>query len=1135
MPRRPIAGWPLPSSRVDVIPGVRGRLVTAAFCRDVLPTLTGAEPVPASISRMFERWFLRADAALGPASGVRSVAEIAAIPLLRILGYTVRGRTDGDHTSSLQVVSGDAQLAVVVTGWGEPLDSAWRAAVRDSVALDARWIICCNGNALRIVDGRRSWSRDFLEFDLAVLADETGAQTALWSLARAAAMAKATPLLDVAVDLSARHGIEVCRALGTGVLESLTLLYGALRLRRGPPRVLFEQSLTVLYRILFLLFAEARGLVPVWHPVYRDRYSLDTIVSALLTGSRYRGLWHAIQAISRLAHNGCTTSGLRVTAFNGRLFAPSQVRTFDRAPIDDSVMGRVVLAVSSTPVNRATFALRAQVPKRAGARIVGASAHNVSRARIAYRDLDVEQLGAVYEQVLEYEPEAFDSGIPDTGHRTLKRTRDARKSSGTFYTPRAVTAALVRRTLEPLVSHRTSDQILALRVLDPAMGSGAFLVGACRYLAAAAEEALCREGRWHPYDVTAADRVELRRQVAARCLFGVDLNPMAVQLARLSLWLVTLAADKPLSFLDHHLVAGDSLVGASPADLRRQPSRTRRLHKRLTPLTLFETGGLESVLESAARLRSTLATEPDDTVSVIRAKERTLAELDAGDGPLGRWRRALDLWCAGWFLEHDPPDRGTFQELVQHTLHGRSSLAPAVARPLLARADAVAARRHFLHWELAFPEVFVDAHGRRRADAGFDAVVGNPPWDMLRGDSGDQGTRVSRRADARMMSGFVREAGVYRIESLGHVNRYQLFVERALQLVKSQGRIGLVLPSGAVSDVGAAPLRRYLFDRADVDAITGLDNREAIFPIHRSMRFVLLTCTSGSPTRVTRCRFGITKGDDLESEGEPLVLSRPLIARLSGEDDLGIPELASARDLQIVERIASRIPRLGSEDGWNASFGRELNASDDRAAFVTATRRSDSRPVVEGKQVEPFRVAVDRCRLELGAAARVRIASRERLAYRDVASAGNRLTLIAAIVPERAVTTHTLFCLKQPRPLREQQVLCALLNSFVANYLVRLRVTTHVTASLMSRLRVPLVRTDEPAFARLAVLTQRLQQSSDPVEELPAYAELQGIVARLYQLTAEDFEHVLRTFPLIPLQTRRAALAAFGQCEIRGA
>jgi hypothetical protein len=1073
------------------------------------------------------------------------VTDIAVVPLLRILGYSVTGRTDTGTVCSLQVgENGRARLAVLVLAWAESLTSAWRTAVLDSVAADARWVLCCNGATLRIVDGRRTWSRDFLEFDLALLADDRDTQTLLWSLARAAAMAATPPLLDTAVELSARHGIGVCRSLGSGVLEALEVLLRTMRPpgirnaqtaptrgRRERPQHndVFEQSLTVLYRVLFLLFAEARGLVPVWHPVYRDRYSLDVIVGALLSGNRYRGLWQAIQAISRLAHSGCSTPDLRVTAFNGRLFAPAHAPAFDRTPIDDGVMARVVLAVSSTPVNR-----------------------HGARARILYRDLDVEQLGAVYEQVLEYEPQqsrppaasgarsvrlqadragAAASPGPNisNGGQTLTRTREARKSSGTFYTPRVVTAALVQRTLEPLVRARTADEILSLRIVDPAMGSGAFLVGACRFLASAAEQALIREGRWHPHDVTAADRIDLRRVVAGRCLFGADLNPMAVQLARLSLWLVTLAADKPLTFLDHHLVSGDSLVGASPSDLQRQPSRTSGRQGRQAPLTLFETDGLRSVLENAARTRSTLAADGDDTVAAVRSKERTLAALDARDGSLGRWRRALDLWCAGWFQGEPALDRATFRELVQHALQGRSSLPDRVAHRLLERADSVAAERRFLHWELAFPEVFVDAEGHRRTDAGFDAVLGNPPWDMVRGDSGDDGARAGRRQDARMMTDFVRGAGVYRVETRAHINRYQLFIERALQLARLGGRIGLVLPSGIVSDVGTAPLRRFLFDRASVDAITGLDNRDGIFPIHRSVRFVLLTCETGAPTTVTRCRFGVRRAEDLERDGDPLPLSRAFLARLSGEDDLGIPELLSARDLRIVERIGSQVPRLGSQGGWNAVFGRELNASDDRGAFVAATGRSDARPVVEGKHIEPFRVALERCTLDLSPAAEsgLRVARRARLAYRDVASATNRLTLIAAIIPPRAVTTHTLFCLREAMPEGSQLVLCALLNSFVANYLVRMRVNTHVTAALMSRLPVPVVSSADAAFGQLTALARAIERATLPVEEMPEYAELQAIVAGLYGLTAQEFEHILGTFPLISVAARHAALREF--------
>jgi Eco57I restriction-modification methylase len=1087
-----------------MIPGVRGGLISASFARDLLPSMPDAVPVPPAIAGKLASWSRRLEATLGTSSSVRAITDVAVLPLLHLLGLSVEQRLERDEVSLLHVTADSSSLMVVVSTWGDPLERVWRSSVIQAIATDARWCVCCNGRAIRLVDARHTWSREYLEFDCSVLGQEPSAQRLLWTLVRAEAMAGDPPLIDRAVDLSRRHGVHVCRVLGNGVLEALALLVGTLAAgkRRAPMPVLFEQSLTVLYRVLFLLFAEARGLLPLWHPVYRERYSLDTIVTALLQGHRYRGLWQAVQAISRLAHAGCSAGELRVTAFNGRLFSPSQADAFDRMAISDTVMGHAVVAVSTTPVNR-----------------------HGGRARIVFRDLDVEQLGAVYERVLDYEPSS-------DADATLFRTRELRKASGTFYTPRALTAFLVRRTLQPLVQGRSAEEILKLRILDPAMGSGAFLVAACRYLSASAEEALIEEGTWHTHDVTSADRATLRRDVASRCLFGVDLNPMAVQLARLSIWLATLATDKPLSFLDHHLVAGNSLVGASPDDLRRQPGGGASRRRRHEELPLFPEEHLSSIVEHAIRIRLRLTMEPDDSAAIVRDKERTLASLHGTGSSLATWSRLLDLWCAGWFWTNGrAPDRGTFRELAARLIAGHSSLPERTSSTLLSQSDETAARARFHHWPLVFPEVFLDERGQTRAAPGFDAVIGNPPWDMVRGDSGDEPARAGRRMDARRLTDFVRESGIYRVESSAHANLYQLFVERALQLVRPGGRVGLLLPSGVVSDAGAAPLRRFVFDRSDVDAITGLDNREAIFPIHRSTRFVLLTCTPGRPTHAIRCRFGITRIDDLErgDAAAGLSITRAFIQRLSGTDDLGIPELATPRDFAIVERISTSVPRLGSDEGWCVRFSRELNASDDRHTFVAHTGAADARPVVEGKQIDPFRVSLDRCRFELNPRAETRrtIPHRARLAYRDVASATNRLTLIAAIVPARAVTTHTLFCLKTRLPLAEQHVLCALLNSFVANYLIRLRVNTHVTVALISRLPVPVVQAGDRYFDQLGDLSQALIRATSPVEEMEEYAQMQALCAHLYGLRRDEFKHILGTFPLIPIAVREAALRAF--------
>jgi hypothetical protein len=380
-----------------MIPGVRGGLISGAFARDVFPAMPESVVVPRPIGSALASWSLRTEQTLGIASSVRAIADVAVLPLLDLLGFTIDRRVDERERCLLHVSASSASVAVIVAEWSAPLDRVWRSSVVHAIAGDARWCVCCNGLAVRLVDARRTWSRDYLEFDCDAIGREQLPQQLFWTVLRAEAVAGDAPAIDRIVDLSRRHGIQVCRVLGDGVLEALALLVSTLAAGKRPASMpaLFEQSLTVLYRVLFLLFAEARGLLPLWHPVYRDRYSLDTIVTVLLRGQRYRGLWHAVQAISRLAHAGCSAGELRVTAFNGRLFSPSQADAFDRTPIADEVMGKAVVAVSTTPVDGASRRPFEGPFKRTGPTV---------RARIVYRDLDVEQLGAVYERVLDYEP-----------------------------------------------------------------------------------------------------------------------------------------------------------------------------------------------------------------------------------------------------------------------------------------------------------------------------------------------------------------------------------------------------------------------------------------------------------------------------------------------------------------------------------------------------------------------------------------------------------------------------------------------------------------------------------------------------------------------------------------------------------
>ena len=490
---------------------------------------------------------------------------------------------------------------------------------------------------------------------------------------------------------------------------------------------------------------------------------------------------------------------------------------------------------------------------------------------------------------------------------------------------------------------------------------------------------------------------------------------MAVQLGAVSLWLATLLG-KAADLLDHHLVAGNSLVGATFEDVLRQPTASRR-HRRPSLLPLFDHASLDAALQQAAATRIRLALDPDDTPADVTNKERALTALQDPASPLGRWSRLFDLWCSGWFWEQgSPPDARMFADLCDHLLHRGASLpARLIERPLGHAAD-VARRHHFFHWPLMFPEVF-SSGGNEGHHHGFDAVVGNPPWDMVRGDSGSGEIRETRKRDAQRISNFGTR-GWHLPRRAARSHQPLSAVPRARLATRPCRRASWARPAGRSHDRCRRPMvRRHLFDHAAVDAVTGLDNREGIFPIHRSLKFALVTATNGAATESVRCRFGLTSTDALEkSPSTPLVLTRAFLRRLSGEDDLGVPEIVAAQDLRIIEAIGTCVPWLGATDGWNAHFGRELHASEDRGSFRPFTGRHGARPVFEGKQIEPFRTSLDACRHELdGAFTSNRLVRRKRVAYRDVASATNRLTLIAAVIPARAVTTHTLFCLRRRR------------------------------------------------------------------------------------------------------------------------
>ena len=1113
-----------------MLAGVSGDLLAGRFLDGLVEEAAVEDQRTATWVRSGARWWQACARRLGPAMPPRAVLDIGGRPLLEGLGLSLTGVEPAADTLSATVLRGDRRVATLTcTAWGRPISQVWRQAIRASLAADVPWALVFTGNALEILDATRPWARRSVHVDLDAACRDRRALTALWLLVRGDALDdRAAGALARLATRSEAEGLAVCHALGAGVLEALGALLEGLDAAAGrgstssasprPDRRVFDQSLTIVYRLLFLFFAEARRLLPVWHEVYREGYSVEALVRRALDARRRPGTWATVQAMSRLAHAGCEADDLRVTAFNGRLFAPSRTPLGERGRVPDEAAARAVVSLGTRPTPG-------------------------GRQRIAFDDLGVEQLGSVYEQVLDFEP------VRQGGRLALRRTSTERKTTGSFYTPRAMTDFVVRRTLAPLVDGLSADGILDLRVLDPAMGSGAFLVAAGRFLTERAEAALVVDGTWTTGAVSRADRADLARRVAERCLYGIDRNPTAVQLARLSLWLATLAADRPLTFLDHHLTTGNSLVGARLHDLARPPSSRAAAVDADGQAALFDDEAMAALARVVVPERRWLADGPSASADDVRAKERCLERLARDPAGLARWAAGADLWC-GLALGSQRISSGLYAEAQRRVTGATTALPAAVLDEIVATGQRLARAHGACHPELAFAEVFLDADGQRRPDAGFDAVLGNPPWEMVRADAGDDDARADGRRRGRELLRFVRGSGHYRLQGAGQVNQYQLFVERALDLLRPGGRLGLVLPGGLQVDAGSAHLRRRLLDGCALDTWVAFENRRAIFPIHRSMRFVIVTGTSGPATAEVVIRGGLTEAGDLARIPDRASAERPSgtvrvatsFLRQWDPEHLTIPAVRDPLDLAIACRALAQ-PPLGARHGWQVRFGRELNATDDRGRFVAwppdrGAARERWLPVVDGRHLRPFGVALDGVRRAIRAddlLARLTGEvgpSRPRVAYRDVAGAANRLTLIAARLPAGVTATHTVFTARGAPGRADSWALVGLLNSLAANFLVRLQVSTHVTTALMARLPVPVPTPGDRR--RLAVLARRLARASSIDEAPEAYACLNALAGRLYGLTDEEYAHVVGSFALLGEALARHCLTAWSREPVSG-
>lgn len=959
----------------------------------------------------------------------------------------------------------------------DPISTAFELAL-DSYDGDADWGLLLVGPRVRVYRRSSGISQQYLELDLETLVelDDEPTWRAFAAIFRAPAFAAGDlgiPLIRHVVEQSRLHGAALAKDMRGDVVDAAeAIIQGALDhpdnrsmlgdVTRPTLQQLFEETLYYLYRVLFVLYAESRDVLPVKGTgAYPSTYSLHHLVELARTGraktsGRYFGATLA-RLFDLLARGPAPLARvLAVEPVGGELFDPERTALLDRCTIDDAAWGRALTSV----------ALGAEGTER-----------RKHGQRASFAELGVDQLGSIYEGLLVLEPYlasgprtmvAIDGerrvlepeNVPE-GARLLRRLERGdfvlesasgrRKGTGSFYTPDEITEFLAHAALdpvvEPLVDRASTDpvaaarELLALRVCDPAMGSGAFLVQAARVLGRglARIRAATGDGRVTPEMVRWAER-----DVVRECLYGVDLNPLAVVLAKVSLWLETLEVGRPLGFLDAHLRCGDSLVGVSfsangghlsATELATWPATAhkglvaylkneagergvpvlRRLEGRKVPkaavqatLPGIDASAIETALAKLAAEREAItATEHEaETLDDALAAKRAFEELEGAEASLrNRLRAAADFWCAQWFSDGEdssfdaegpvvPATLGDFETTMARLLTGQP--VPERLQPQIDAARRVAQRRRFFHWALEFPEVIVER-------GGFDAVIGNPPWNTLSPDvkeffatydprtfrkgvpkarqtarkedlRGDSDVDAEWRAGARFLhelSHYARpESGRFHWYApegnlrKGDANVFRLFVERAYVLLRPGGRLAQVLPDSVYVSSPATGVRQHLLADGRLERCYVFENRRGIFPIHSEIKVVLLAAQrGGGPTSRFKAAF-LTGKDaagfdrcvgldvlpgvlaDLDKEAPELAVDQ---IQALAPSTWSFPELQTALDAEIAAQCAAAVPALNLDGrGWGVTYCRELDADKDAWRFTEVIELEEIGALREG-------------------------------------------------------------------------------------------------------------------------------------------------------------------------------------------
>ncbi|MCC6362200.1 MAG: N-6 DNA methylase [Bryobacterales bacterium] len=867
---------------------------------------------------------------------------------------------------------------------------------------DHLWGMVSNGLRLRVLrDNARLTRQSYVEFDLeAMMQGEAYADfVLLWLLCHQSRLEAESPSecwLEKWSQSSHDRGIRALEQLRTGVEEAIRCLgRGFLahlsnralreRLRSGEldAQDYYRQVLRLVYRLLFLFVAEDRELLllpgenkEAARLRYVRYYSTSRLrrLAERRTGTRHGDLYETLRlAMQKLGSDaGCPE--LALPALGSFLFSPEAMPDIENCEIANHDLLDAVRALAVTVADGA-------------------------RRSVDYKNLGAEELGSVYESLLELCPE-LNLDAPSFGLTTA--SGHERKTSGSYYTPTSLIDCLLDTALEPVLDEAAKKPdaeaaILKLNVVDPACGSGHFLIAAAHRMAK--RLAAARTGDEEPSPEALRKAL---RDVIGHCIYGVDLNPMAVELCKVNLWMEALEPGKPLSFLEHRIQPGNALLGAMPSlmdngipdaafnpiegDLKEACTKWRKANKSERTAWEKKQGWLGfdaplGWLMSYATGLAALDSVGDEAISGIREKERRYTEAvrsrDYLDGKF-----LADSWCAAFVWRKDsltefPITEQVYRELEKNPVafyQNKSVMSDEVRR--------LARQYSFFHWHLAFPDVFRPSMQSEEAEnrlagwnGGFDVVLGNPPWERIklqerewfasrRPDIADAPNAAARRRmiealdqenpsllaafrdDLRTADGeshLLRNSGRFPLCGKGDINTYAVFAETNRTLLSRHGRVGCIVPSGIATDNTTKEFFAEVIESNTLVSLYDFENAVGLFEGvgHGRFKFCLLTLAGSarSADKTPDFLFFAHHTTDLDDQDRHFTLSAEDIA-LINPNTRTCPIFRSKRDAEITKAIYHGVPVLikegpPEENPWGIRFQRMFDMSNDSHQFRT--------------------------------------------------------------------------------------------------------------------------------------------------------------------------------------------------------